>query len=104
MHMKYFMTALATFFSISVAQGASLLTAQLGQGISSMGSSGNLFSQKQPSDPLSKFSQAASSYRDDNREAVVELVSASSSGKRRGHRPKHPKPRPKIFKGPMSYK
>lgn len=104
MHMKYLITALATFFSISVAQGASLLTAQLEQGISSAGASGNLFSQKQPSDSLSKLSQAASSYRDDNREAAVELVSASSSGKRRGHGPKKPRPRPSIFKGPMSYK
>lgn len=104
MNMKYLITALATFFSISVAQGASLLTAQLGQGIPSTVSSENLFSQKQPSDPLSKFSQADSSYRDDSREEAVELVPASYSPKRRGQKLKKPRPRPDIFKGPMSYK
>ncbi|WP_273720102.1 MULTISPECIES: hypothetical protein [unclassified Bartonella] len=103
--MKYFITALATFFSISIAQGASLLTSQLGQGISSTVSPENLFLQKQPNGMLSKLSQTKFSHFNDNqREAVVELVAVSSSGKRRGRWPKHPRPRPRLFNGPMSYK
>ncbi|WP_345118966.1 hypothetical protein [Bartonella pachyuromydis] len=102
--MKYLITALATFFSISIAQGASLLTAQLEQEIPSAGFSGKLFLQKQPSGTLSKLSQTKSSHLDDNGEAAAELVAVSSLGKRRGRGPKHPKPRPTIFRGPMSYK
>ncbi|WP_208440289.1 hypothetical protein [Bartonella raoultii] len=81
-----------------------MLTAQLGEEISSTVSSKNLFSQKQPSGALSKFSQTKSSHLRNGQEEVAELVSVSSSGKRRGQRPKQPRPRPDIFKGPMSYK
>ncbi|WP_273759894.1 hypothetical protein [Bartonella sp. ML70XJBT.G] len=103
--MKYFITTLATFFSISVAQGASLLTSQLGQGIPSTVSPENLFSQKQPSGALSKLSQTKSSYFDNSEgEEAVELVPASYSPKRRGQKPKHQRPRPRLFNGPMSYK
>ncbi|GAA5098408.1 hypothetical protein [Bartonella acomydis] len=107
MNLKYIITAFATFFSISVAQGASFLSAQkLGQGISSTVSSESFFSKKQFSDTLSEVLQTEfSCVADSQQKAAVELVPVSYLGKRRGYRPKHPRPRPNLFnRDPMSYK
>ncbi|WP_019219905.1 hypothetical protein [Bartonella florencae] len=106
MNLKCFITAFATFFSISVAQGASFLSNQkLGQGTSFVFSPESFFSKKKLSDNLFEDFQASSSCLDEiQREAAVELLPVSYSNKRKGHRSKYPRSRPSLFKrGPMSF-
>lgn len=104
---KIFYYSFCYFFSVSVTQGASFLSAQkLGHEVSSALSPESFFSKKQLSDNLSKvFQTKFSSFADIQQKAVVELVSVSYLGKKRGPKHRKPRPRPNLFmRGPMSYK
>ncbi|AGF75382.1 hypothetical protein [Bartonella vinsonii] len=104
MNLKYFITAFATFASISVVQGASLIVAQkLKQSISSAIPSKASFFPQQVSNSLSEVIQTNFSCIENNQESgAVELIPVASSSKRRGPRGGK-KGRPSLFtRGPMS--
>ncbi|UTO29332.1 hypothetical protein [Bartonella harrusi] len=101
MNLKYFITAFATFFSISVAQGGLMTVQKQLQEISSA-----VFSNEQSSNTLSEVFQAKFSCLDnDQQQRAVELVPVSSSvKKRRSPGSGKKRGRPSLFtRGPMSF-
>ncbi|WP_273757824.1 hypothetical protein [Bartonella sp. AU55XJBT] len=109
MNIKYFITAFATFFSISVAQGAGFLSSQKStEGLSSVVLPRDLFSRKQFSKILSEVVQMELSCINNSQcMTAAQLVPVSHSGKKRGPKPKKgPRKgkRPNLFaRSPMSY-
>ncbi|MBB5073417.1 hypothetical protein HNQ69_000538 [Bartonella callosciuri] len=101
MNTKYFITAFATFASISIAQGASFMTAQkLVQGVSF---NDFLLNEKVRSS-LDKVFQERSPYLDNDQWKVdVELVPVSSSSRKRGSGSGGRSRRPTLSRGPMSF-
>ncbi len=109
MNIKYFITAFATFASISITQGASFLAAQnLIQRASSAIPSRGLFSGEQLHRVLSEVFQIELSCTN-NSECITaaKLVAVSHSGKKRGYNPKRrtgKRGRPNLFsRSPMSF-
>ncbi|WP_375673188.1 hypothetical protein [Bartonella sp. TS82HLJMH] len=109
MNIKYFITAFATFASISIAQGASFLASQnLIQRAFSAVPPIDLFSGEQLRKVLSEVFQIELSCTD-NSEFITsaKLVPVSHSGKKRGYSPKKGPGkggRPNLFRrGPMSF-
>ncbi|WP_455480959.1 hypothetical protein V3564_00755 [Bartonella sp. B12(2025)] len=107
MNLKYFITALAAFTSISVAHGAGLVTSQkLVQGISSIVSPKAFFESAQVSSSLAEtFQIKFSSIDNEQWKPVVKLVPVSSSiRKRRSSGYCQKRTRPQLFlKSPMSF-
>ncbi|WP_375649441.1 hypothetical protein [Bartonella sp. MU70NMGDW] len=109
MKIKYFITAFATFASISIAQGASFLASQnLIQRASSAVPSIGLFSSEQLRKVLSEVFQIELSCTN-NSECITEakLVPVSHSGKKRDSNPKRrtgKRGRPNLFsRNPLSF-
>ncbi|WP_375608050.1 MULTISPECIES: hypothetical protein [unclassified Bartonella] len=109
MNIKYFMTTFATFASISVAQGSSVLFSQkLIQDISAIVPPIDLFSSERSRKILSEVFQIELSCTN-NSECITaaQLVPVLHSGKKRDHYPKKgsgKRRRPNLFaRGPMSY-
>ncbi|WP_212111195.1 hypothetical protein [Bartonella queenslandensis] len=105
MNIKYFITAFATFASISVAQGSSFLSSQkLIEGISSVIPPRDLFSSKQLSKILSEIVQMELSCTHNSQcMAAADLVPVSHSGKKPKKGPGKRR-RPDLFRrGPMSF-
>lgn len=105
MNIKYFITAFATFASISVAQGASFLSSQkLIEGISSVVPPRDLFFSEQLSRILSEIVQMELSCTHNSQcITAVNLVPVSHSGKKPKKGPRKRR-RPDLFgKGPMSF-
>ncbi|WP_375703471.1 hypothetical protein [Bartonella sp. AD13SXNS] len=109
MNIKYFITAFATFASISVAQGASFLSSQkLIEGVPSLVPPIDLFSSEQLSKIFSEVVQMELSCTHNNQcITAAKLVPVLHSGKKRGHYPKRgsgKRGRPNLFaRSPMSY-
>ncbi|WP_375618017.1 hypothetical protein [Bartonella sp. AC134YNZD] len=109
MNIKYFITAFATFASISVAQGASFLSSQkLIEGIPSLVPPRDLFSSEQLSKIFSEVVQMELSCTHNNQcITAAKLVPVSYSGKKRFQKPKKGSGkgrRPDLFgRSPMSY-
>ncbi|WP_330169445.1 hypothetical protein [Bartonella grahamii] len=90
MNIKYFITAFATFASISIAQGANFLASQkLKEGISAAVPSIDLFSAEQLRKVLSEVVQMELSCTN-NSECITaaKLVPVSHSGKKKFQKPK----------------
>ncbi|WP_375638372.1 MULTISPECIES: hypothetical protein [unclassified Bartonella] len=109
MNIKYFITAFATFASISMAQGASFLASQnLIQRASSAVPPIGFFTGEQLRKLLSEVFQIELSCTN-NSESITaaKLVPVLHSGKKRDHYPKRrlgKKGRPNLFaRGPMSF-
>ncbi|WP_185913390.1 hypothetical protein [Bartonella massiliensis] len=106
MSIKYFMTAFATFTSISVAQGGAFWASQnLIQRASSVAPLIDLFSREQLSKALSDVVQMELSCINSNPcMTAAQLVPVSHFGKNRGPK-KGPgkKGRPRLSRGPMSF-
>lgn len=86
MNMRYFITASATFVSISVAQVATasvMATQKLVEGVSS---SRSFLSDAYRSKSLDKVLRAEFACLDNNQGKAVELVTVASSTQRRGSR------------------
>nr|WP_019220646.1 hypothetical protein [Bartonella senegalensis] len=86
MNLRYFITASATFFSISVAQAATVglvVTQKLLDGVSS---SKSFLADAHRNKSLGGISQAEFACLDNNQEKAVELVTVASSNQRRGSR------------------
>ncbi|WP_246744076.1 hypothetical protein [Bartonella raoultii] len=109
MNIKYFITAFATFSSISFAQGASLLSShKFIEGISSVVLPRDLFSREQLSKILSEVIQMdLSCTKNSQCMTAVQLIPVSHSGKKRFQKPKKRSgkgKRPNLFaRSPMSY-
>lgn len=109
MNIKYFITAFATFSSISFAQGASFLSSQkFIEGISAVVPPRDLFSSEQLSKILSEVVQMELSCTNNSQfVTAVNLVPVSHSGKKRGPKPKKgpgKRGRPNLFaRSPMSF-
>lgn len=105
MNIKYFITAFATFASISVAEGASFLSSQkLIEGISAVVPPRDLFSSEQLSKFLSEVVQMEFSCTHNSQcITAANLVPVSHSGKKPKKGPGKRK-RPNLFgRGPMSF-
>ncbi len=105
MNIKYFITAFATFASISVAQGASFLSSQkLIEGISAVVPLRDLFSSEQLSKILSEVVQMELSCTHNSQcMTAVNLIPISHSGKKPKKGPGKRK-RPGLFeRSPMSF-
>ncbi|WP_336294513.1 hypothetical protein [Bartonella sp. CB169] len=106
MNLKYFIIAFATFISVTVAQGASLVTSQkLVQGISSVVSSKSFLESLQLSNPLAEaFQRKFSGIDSEQEKAAVKFVPVLSSPKRRGSRFSGKRTRTNLFlRSPMSF-
>ncbi|EJF84242.1 hypothetical protein MCU_00910 [Bartonella elizabethae Re6043vi] len=109
MNIKYFIAAFATFFSISVAQGAGFLSSQkFTEGISTVFLPKDLFSSEQLSKILSEVVQMELSCTKNSQcMTAVQLIPVSHSGKKRFQKPKKGSgkgKRPNLFaRSPMSY-
>ncbi|WP_246046891.1 hypothetical protein [Bartonella mastomydis] len=109
MNIKYFITAFATFFSISFAQGAGFLSSQkFTEGLSSVILPRDLFFREQLSKILSEVVQMELSCTKNNQcMTAAQLVPVSHSGKKKGPKPKKgptkgKRPNP-FARSPMSY-
>ncbi|WP_246257291.1 hypothetical protein [Bartonella gabonensis] len=109
MNIKYFITAFATFFSISFAQGASFLSSQrFIEGISSVVPSRDFCSRARLSKILSEVVQMELSCKNNGQYiTAAKLVPVSHSGKKKFQKPKKglgKGKRPNLFsRNPMSY-
>ncbi|ACS50625.1 hypothetical protein [Bartonella grahamii] len=109
MNIKYFITAFATFASISIAQGASFLASQnLIQRASSAVPPIGLFSSEQLRKVLYEVFQIELSCTNNSEYiTAAKLVPVSHSGKKRGYNPKKgpgKRGRPNLFtRSPMSF-
>ncbi|WP_273718274.1 MULTISPECIES: hypothetical protein [Bartonella] len=109
MNIKYFITAFATFSSISFAQGASFLSSQnFIEGISDVVLPRNLFSSEQFSKIFSEVVQMELSCTNNSQcITAAKLLPVSHSGKKRGPKPKKGPgkgKRPSLFaRNPMSF-
>ncbi|WP_254493684.1 hypothetical protein [Bartonella sp. B1099] len=108
MNIKYFITAFATFSSISFAQGAGFLSShKLIEGISAVVPPKDLFSREQLNKILSEVVQMELSCTNSSEcITAAKLVPVSHFGKKRGHSPQkkpNKKGRPRLSRGPMSY-
>ncbi|PIT69590.1 hypothetical protein [Bartonella tribocorum] len=105
MNIKYFITAFATFSSISLAQGASFLSSQkFIEGISAVVPPRDFFSGKQLSKIFSEVVQMELSCTNNSQCITADkLVPVSYSGKKPKKGPGKKK-RPNLFRrGPMSF-
>ncbi|PIT70812.1 hypothetical protein [Bartonella tribocorum] len=109
MNIKYFITAFATFASISVAQSASFLSSQkLIEGISAVVPPKDIFSSEQLSKILSEVAQMELSCTNNSQcITAAKLIPVSHSGKKIFQKPKKGSGKGRrshfIRRGPMSY-